>query len=490
MRRAVPAIAAATLLAGPTVLAFFSGGYFIQPRLWAGLAMWAVVLLAVAVSPRPLPRSRAGRAALLGLAALAAWSAVSVAWAPLAGPAIESVQRLVLYLGALLAAAAFARTGPLARAAEPALAAGVLIVMGYALAGRLLPGLLHLAHSAKAGGRLEQPITYWNSEGALAAVGLVLVARLRAAGDRPAWLRVAAAAGAVPLGAAVYLSYSRGAIAAAVVGLIVLVAALPTRGQLRAAVQAAAGAVLAALICAALGPVADRTGTLAAQERDGAIVLVALIVLAAVAALVARRTGRASAEERLSFAHRLPAVAVGVVVVAAAGLVVGGLGEKGSASNKAGAARLASVSSNRYEYWRVGARAFAAHPLDGLGAAGFRTYWTRHRSIDEGVLEVHSIELEMAAELGLVGLAAFALFVGGIGVSARRALRRAPPLAAGPIAAATTWLLHATIDWDWQMPAVTLPALILAGLLIAQGDSEPANGPASRRAEPDAVVAA
>ena len=33
--------------------------------------------------------------------------------------------------------------------------------------------------------------------------------------------------------------------------------------------------------------------------------------------------------------------------------------------------------------------------------------------------------------------------------------------------AARSWFLHASIDWDWQLPAVTLPAIVLAGALIA-----------------------
>ena len=45
-------------------------------------------------------------------------------------------------------------------------------------------------------------------------------------------------------------------------------------------------------------------------------------------------------------------------------------------------------------------------------------------------------------------------------------------LAAGPAAACTAWAVHATIDWDWQIPAVTLPAVILAGCLIAAGETE------------------
>jgi O-antigen ligase len=124
------------------------------------------------------------------------------------------------------------------------------------------------------------------------------------------------------------------------------------------------------------------------------------------------------------------------------------------------------VSSNRYEYWRAGLRAFERHPLDGLGSGGFRVFWLRERPISEAVKDVHSLEFEMAAELGLVGPLAFAAMVAGVALAAQHALRRHPALAAGLCAAALVWLLHASIDWDWELPAVSLPAIVLAGALI------------------------
>ena len=59
-RRALVAFAGACLLAAPTVLAFFSGGYFAQPRLIAAIVVWALVL-ALAVAGRR--RSRGARRA-------------------------------------------------------------------------------------------------------------------------------------------------------------------------------------------------------------------------------------------------------------------------------------------------------------------------------------------------------------------------------------------------------------------------------------------
>ena len=86
MRRAVLIVAGACLLAAPTVLAFYSGGYFAQPRLIAGIVIWALVLCVTAVGPAPLPSTTPGRLALAGLVALTAWSALSILWAPQGGP--------------------------------------------------------------------------------------------------------------------------------------------------------------------------------------------------------------------------------------------------------------------------------------------------------------------------------------------------------------------------------------------------------------------
>jgi len=484
MRRPVTALAAAVLLAGPAALAFFSGGYFPQPRLIAAIVVWGCILGLALTGPVRLPATLPGRLALGGLTAMLAWSALSLLWAPLAGPALVSVQRLSLYLGALFLALQVLRDPRLRLAVEPALLGGIAIVIGYGLLGRLLPGILELARSDSAGGRLEQPITYWNSEGLVAAVGVVLAARV--AGDlrRRPLLRGAAAAAAPALGAAVYISFSRGALTAAALGLIVLVALAPQRAQLRAAACALAGGVAAGAATAALPGVASLEGSLGARERDG---LIAFAVFLALGALTAWATLRRPARDdgtEPGWAPRLrPAAAVAALLVAAA-LVTGGLGERPSEAELARGAeagRLATVSSNRYDYWRVGLAAFAREPVTGLGAAGFRVEWLRERDIAESVKDVHSLELEMLVELGLPGFLAFAALLAGVALAARDVLRSDPAAAAGPAAALAAWLLHASIDWDWQFPAVALPAVVLAGALVAARETA---APAPPRASP------
>ena len=481
MRRAVLLCGAAVLAIGPTLIAFFAGGYYDKPRLVGAGVAWLLVLVAAVLSPRPLPTSWPGRAALGGLVLIWLWTALSLTWAPLGGTATDSVTRLLLYVGALLAACALLRDHRSVRVAEGLFAFGSVAVIGYGLVGRLVPGIVDLSRSAKAGGRLEQPITYWNAEGALAAMGLVLCARLAGDGSRPVQVRALAAACCAPLGLGVYLSYSRGAIVAAAVGLVVLLAASPTWSQLRSTGVALVAGSVAALCSTGFPGVASLEGTLAERETDGAAMLAILVAL--MLAAYVSQAWMANAERRhaiaafpAGIARRLPVIAAVMVALALAGLVAGGLGERGGTerlSAQGGAGRLTSVKSRRYDYWRIGLQTFADHPLKGAGPGGFAVAWLRERPVDEGALQVHSLPLEMAAELGIPGLLGLALFIVGTGAAARRALRSRPGLAAGSCAAVTVWLLHASIDWDWQLPAVTLPALIMAGALIAISEGPP-----------------
>ena len=477
MRTAVTAIATAFLLFVPTVLAFFSGGYFAEPRLLAAIVTWVLVVAVAVLVPMPFPRRSPGRLALGGLFVVTAWTIASLWWAPLAGPATDSVERLLLYLGTLVLAAAVLRSERAMGAVEPALALGVVLVIGHGLTGRLLPDLLELARSKTAGGRLEQPITYWNAEGALAAMGLVLCARIAGDPRRPAWMRVAAATATPMLSTGVYLSYSRGAIAVALLGLACVVALAASRAQLRATIVALAAGAAGAAWVSAFPEVASLSGPPDERAQAGLVALGGLVVLSGAAALVTRYgLRRGGGDERLPWARWLGPALAGLVLAAMLGLLVGGLGERPTQAELAAGAqagRLTTVSSNRYEYWRVGLLALERDPLKGAGSGGFRVLWMQERRIPEAVRDVHSLPLEMASELGLVGLAAWLTCLAGVLLAARRALERDRAMAAGWCAAALVWVLHASIDWDWQLPAVTLPAIVLAGGLVALSEAGP-----------------
>jgi uncharacterized membrane protein YidH (DUF202 family) len=256
---------------------------------------------------------------------------------------------------------------------------------------------------------------------------------------------------------------------------VVLLAAAPTWGQLTAMGLALPAAIAAALTSHQLHGVASLSGSLHARERDGAVmfaVLGALMLATAALQLRAARRERHRRTGRLPLPAHYPLLAVGLVVLAVGvALLAGASRDRSSPPPGVTDTRLQSIQSNRYEYWRVALRAFGRHPILGIGSSGFAVTWRRERPSPDGALDAHSLYIETAAELGVVGLALLALVLGGVALAARAALRRDAVLAAGWCAATATWAIHAGLDWDWEMPAVTLVALVLAGALIAAGDT-------------------
>jgi O-antigen ligase len=314
--------------------------------------------------------------------------------------------------------------------------------------------------------------------GEVAALGLVLAVRLAGDRSRPRGLRAVAAAAAAPLGMGLYLTFSRGALFACVAGLVTLIVAAPRRAQLRALLLSVGAGLLAVLAAAPFSGVTSLAGALATRERQGAITLVALAVIVVGTGLTQWRLQRREPEGELRLPRRAPLIALAVICAGFAIAVVTGAKETSSQPLAAGATRYVSLQSNRYAYWRVALRLFAREPLRGVGAGGWAVYWLRDRPFNEGAQDAHSLPLQTAAELGLVGVALLAAFLGGVAIAARGAIRAAPALAAGPTAGFVVWVAHSPLDWDWQMPAVTLIALVLAGALLALAEVRPAAGPA------------
>ena len=106
MRRWLLSAGAAAVICGPTVMAFYSGGFFDRPRLIAALVVWAMVIVIAVAAVSLVPTATPGRVALAALFLLTLWTTASVAWAPLGGRAVDDVQRLLLYLGYFVCALA------------------------------------------------------------------------------------------------------------------------------------------------------------------------------------------------------------------------------------------------------------------------------------------------------------------------------------------------------------------------------------------------
>jgi O-antigen ligase len=133
----------------------------------------------------------------------------------------------------------------------------------------------------------------------------------------------------------------------------------------------------------------------------------------------------------------------------------------------ASTSRLASTDSPRYHYWKVALEAFADAPVKGIGAGGFAVRWLEDRPVLQPARDAHSLEIETLAELGAVGALLLGMLGAGMLLAARDVMRReGTALIAGPAAGLAAYAFHATIDWDWEMPALTLVGVALAGTLL------------------------
>ena len=138
-----------------------------------------------------------------------------------------------------------------------------------------------------------------------------------------------------------------------------------------------------------------------------------------------------------------------------------------------GSERLTNARGTRSDLYRVAIDGFEARPLIGDGAGGFEVRFVHERDVDEKVRDAHSLYLEMLGELGLPGAIFLLTFVGALVWAAVRARQRRDVLTAGQSAAIgaalAVWLAHAAVDWDWQVPALTGTALVLASALFPPG---------------------
>lgn len=506
--RLVP-VAVCALLAGLLVtMAMQSGGFFPQEYTGLGavaLATSALALPVVAVRWRPTVRTVIVLVSLFGLAA---WAGVSAGWSPDATGARLDMQRDLAYAGAFLLAAVAVGNGRHATLLVRLVVAALVGVSAVALLSRLEPTLFHVDPGllAISEGRLAYPLTYWNAQGAVAAMALIGCIALAADVRSHTALRSLAAAGGVVAGAVLYLTISRGSVLAFAVALAVVLAISPRRMRLAvSAIPVLAASAVAIAVLHAHPVLVDEPGTLAAQARAGAssegALAVAILAAGAVQALLCRvpalnsdmsRYGRGRRGAAAVWALCGALVALVVVFAYAAssdtveGQTAGGIVDVRGFVNReyrafmdagtpppVGQSRLASARSSRSEAYRVALHGFRRHPLRGDGAAGYAVRWARERRVPETFRNAHSLELETADELGLVGL----LLLGGILVPlglglrglrrSRGGLTRTQAAAAGGIT--VVWMLHSAVDWDWQMAAVTLPALLCGAGLLAEG---------------------
>jgi O-antigen ligase len=138
-------------------------------------------------------------------------------------------------------------------------------------------------------------------------------------------------------------------------------------------------------------------------------------------------------------------------------------------------ARLSSTTS-RPRIWSTAISVAEQHPFFGVGVNQFKFEGARHDLFERGrVLEnAHSIPLSLAAETGLIGLAAFLAFFGQLAVRAARALRSHDTvvfaIALGIASALLAFILQGLTVAQIRVNVVMATFLALAGMLTALAD--------------------
>ncbi len=134
--------------------------------------------------------------------------------------------------------------------------------------------------------------------------------------------------------------------------------------------------------------------------------------------------------------------------------------------------RLLDLSSNgRFGLWHTAWDTFSDHPVVGVGGGSYWQVWAASPRGYYTSTEAHGVYAETLAELGIIGLVLLLVVLVPPFVGAVRARRS--PLVPFAFAAFAGWVVHAGVDWDWELMGVTAAALICGVALIATGRGSP-----------------
>jgi hypothetical protein len=479
----LPALAAFAPVFG---LAAAQGGYF--PTSWGWASVPLLLAVAIAVIVRTEVRlTRAEGILLAGLAALCGWIALSAAWSVALASTVLEAERALVYIATLGTVLLLSRRHAV-RHVLGGLLAAISLIVTFSLLTRLAPDRIGVFES-RAVYRLNQPIGYWNGLGVFAGMGAVIALGF-AARARTLAARAICAGILVVLLPTLYFTFGRAAWIALAVGVAAALLVDPGRLQLLTAILMLGPLPATAVLLASREHGLTHAGTpLARAAHDGHQLLLTLLLLVAANAVLA--VALAVAARRVDVPRSVRAVfGITVCIALAVGAAAvfsryGGpvtLAKNAYSSFKAAPPhasgnlnrRLLSFSGNgRADLWRLAWDDAQHHPVLGAGPGTYERYFLAHQPADVGrVHDAHGLYIETLAEVGPIGLTILITAL-VVPLAVLRTARRHPlvPVAAG---AYITYLVHTGVDWDWELPGVTLVGLLCgASILLAARNWRP-----------------
>lgn len=460
-----------------------------DPLVWipGGLLILGLLLVVgLAINGAP-SMSVAGRVATIALGAYVVWCYLSISWADVESDAWSGANQTLVYFACFLLFAVRPWTARAAAAVLSAYAVGIAVIGSWIF---LRVGAGRDPQIAFDAGRLAEPISYPNGNCALFVAASIPALLVAVAKGAPLIVRAACLASAGALLQLALLTQSRMSLLGVPVTLVLLFALVRCR------VRLFLGASLLGVVVAASTPALLEVypAALAGRELDAAVDDAQRALLASVAVLAAVGAGWSLVDRRVEVPPRVVRAAgvLAVVILIAGGTVgaVTSLARYGSPTDRAAVwwnrfKTDESVSrpdtphlvsglggAGRYEIWSVAFRIFEESPVTGIGVDNFDVEWLRRRPNGRDSTYPHGIALRLLQQTGLVGGLLFTVFLASVVTAGWGGLRRRDDAQLASCAAlfvAAYWLVHGSVDWLWEIPALTAVAFAALGLVVALG---------------------
>ncbi|MCZ7590365.1 MAG: O-antigen ligase family protein [Gaiella sp.] len=508
LSRQCAAILPGLLLTGIFIYwAYHDGGYAVVD--WAPGALFALALVVVLLGVGPVRSMGRSPALAIGLlTAFTAWSFLTIAWAEVPADAWTGANRTLLYLCVFTVFVL-----------QPWRPRGAATIVGAYALGIFTVALLSFLQTVERSdpsesfrfGRLASPIAYTNAICALYMTAALAALHLAARREVPVVLRGVFLAAAGSLAQLSLLTQSRGSLVAVPAALAVYFTITTGRARSLMALLAVAVAVvptISRLLDVYEVVLADEDATdVLVRARAGVLwSAVALFIAGSVAGLLDRRV-RIAARRAAVVRRSIGVVAVTTLVIT----ICVALLSVADPVDRAGAAwehfrkreyvtdpatphLTSGFGSGRYELWTIALHQFRDNPVYGVGGDNYAVAYLRERNDQAQPLYPHSVVLRTLSQTGIVGTALLLGFLVAAAVSIWPRLRRGTAFARGIVGIATTlfayWLIHGSVEWFWEIPALGAPAFAFLGLASRTSDADAEQAGTRPRARSTSVAMA
>lgn len=483
-----------SLLAGGLLIvlyyAFSAGGYFVVRRGYGELAILYFVVLGLLFGLRVEGRMpRLGKLELGFFGAYSLWVLLSVTWSYIPAASMDEFIRACLYLGGyLLFYLYLERREWLAWMGHLFVLIAVIVAVD-SLFGKI--GIIDHPDPFQTN-RLSYPVTYWNTMGLMMIMAFPIGLRVLADRSTNVIVRCFYAPALILFITVLFFTFSRAGLLllTLISGLYLLVAVQRLRAVLQGTIAAAWTLIIVAFCYLYLPTMVKLIPNPDEGEGQlfGVLLLIVLLLSIAPQIVIWFQEKRVRLGEET--ARKLGLALAGLAVLLFLSGAVVFFAQKGNpvtwlrnqievisepeAVVEGAEERLLSLQSERYKEYAVSLGVLADNPIKGTGAGTWSVHWYRERPREIQVKDGHSWLFETVAEMGLAGTILVLGFVVAFFSRCVSDLRffgksRHREIYGAFFAACTAFLIHAMIDWDWEMAVITLTFFMFAGGLLRYG---------------------